>query len=667
MLVLVAMALVSFLAATLLFSTYVGYQMRVTERAGKENFYMAESAMDQIRVGLQDAVSSSIVTAYTKVLGEYSSITDDTAEQNFKTYYIESLRAWKNGANPLLTYESSGYVYDPDVLKTFVFDTTGITVSGNTAVVGDDGITLEDVTVKYLSGGYETEVSADIQMNIPQFVYSLSNLIMTSVPDYAMIANESLTCTGVVTVNIAGNAYAGNIIIDGAGNKLIVKNGTVICNDALGLTTGGAFELLNDSILWAQSLNLGNATSIDLDGDTYVADDLTFAGNDASAILTGRYFGFGSGSTASASSAILINGKDAFLDLSSLRTLMLAGTSFVGTGSDSGSDIMTGESISVKSNQLAYLIPGECISGSSTNPVIYNSASAPSRSAAIALVNTAKTLWSTRTLASYISGVEPVYYPLAGSGQTLVYLYMTFDSAEKAAEYFKDYFAHHSDEIEKYLNLYGTQITAASTSTGKTSEGNLIYYNNGNATLISAANTGKVSATTSARLGSMFSNLRQTLSSNISGSGENVYHYIVNTELIDTYVSPGAELDFYDAEGNVVGVIVNGNYTVNAITDSTVRIVIATGNISVEREYTGLLVSGGIIDVSKNVTADRTSVNAAFSGTAVVGTDEEGEDITRELKEFMSLGGSDDTTLEDDNMASWDMNGLVSCSNWKKY
>ena len=79
------------------------------------------------------------------------------------------------------------------------------------------------------------------------------------------------------------------------------------------------------------------------------------------------------------SSAIVINGKNTTLDLSEAQKVMLAGRNYIASSKVSGNrsnknDIITGESITVKGTQLAYLVPSEIIGdGTKGNPMTYNS------------------------------------------------------------------------------------------------------------------------------------------------------------------------------------------------------------------------------------------------------------------------------------------------------
>ena len=72
--------------------------------------------------------------------------------------------------------------------------------------------------------------------------------------------------------------------------------------------------------------------NLDMDGTTYVADDLTVDGNTSRIKLSGIYRGYGDSlSGADNSSSILINGAKTSLDFSKLEELLLSGHAYVGT------------------------------------------------------------------------------------------------------------------------------------------------------------------------------------------------------------------------------------------------------------------------------------------------------------------------------------------------
>ena len=99
--------------------------------------------------------------------------------------------------------------------------------------------------------------------------------------------------------------------------------------------------------------------------------------------LRGEYYGYGNPETAKAaasvvteevnankaaySSAMIINGiadsGKASIRMNGLKTLMLAGNAYIGSG-----NAMMGESLAVKSSQTAYLAPADCFLIKTTNP-----------------------------------------------------------------------------------------------------------------------------------------------------------------------------------------------------------------------------------------------------------------------------------------------------------
>ena len=186
--------------------------------------------------------------------------------------------------------------------------------------------------------------------------------------------------------------------------------------------------------LWTRGITVGSSLSdqavVTLQGTSYLADDITVASgataSDANITLEGTYYGYGSVeseqklkeeleersqstnkekeknlydtlkagnieqyeksdhsdsyTTADLSSAIMINGKNTTLDLSKIEKMVLSGKSYISASKNpntDNSDVLTGESITVKGSQLAYLAPAEILGNESeddsnlTNPVEY--------------------------------------------------------------------------------------------------------------------------------------------------------------------------------------------------------------------------------------------------------------------------------------------------------
>ena len=58
--VIVIIAFVAILASVLMFLSFSGYQMRAADRRTKDNFYTAETVLDEINVGLQGEISDAL-------------------------------------------------------------------------------------------------------------------------------------------------------------------------------------------------------------------------------------------------------------------------------------------------------------------------------------------------------------------------------------------------------------------------------------------------------------------------------------------------------------------------------------------------------------------------------------------------------------------------------
>jgi Tfp pilus assembly protein PilX len=655
--VLVAVALVSILGTVLLYMTYTGYKMKATERQSKENFYDAEAAVNEIRTGLQLAVSKSIATANTKVLERYNAVLADNADA-FQTEFSAAITTWKpndEATGPLLgenvtvvldngtTY--TGPYFNCTMLLDFITSTEQpyVTISsglftstgmGELVIETDESDTvtayvLKNITVTCVKNGFETNITTDVRLAVPDFTYEESNLVTTAIQDYVIIANTSLNQTAGGSLALDGNVYAGEVNIFNSGNSLTVGNassapyrfitpGTVTVGSSA--MQGGSLTIGANTALWSDSIEVGKYGNLTLSGKTYVADDLALEGDGAAATLSGWYYGFGSSATdAGASSSILINGHNTALDLGSLDILMLAGQCFIGTGEVptgltgiGNSDLLTGESVSVKSNQIAYLIPPDCFtasSGLSTNPVIYPTTGTPSRSVLLGFVDTSKELWDGGPSLNdndYNASVEVVYRALGS--QTLVYFYIGFSSPEDAGNYFKDYFEHNAPMIDTYMSLY--------TSLSITDDpedllvGDALYF-------------GPVSSNTSTMAGNYetdFDNLCTTLSPDRSGTGT-VYSNVVDVSAIDA-LSNTTTL-FTTSDGTVVGMITKADCNTNSVLSlyPDMKVIISTADVTVNQPsqtFYGLIIAGGAVNLQKSSIWTQT-VSAALYATNAEG------------------------------------------------
>lgn len=317
-----------------------------------------------------------------------------------------------------------------------------------------------------------------------------------------------------------------------AGRTLYISKGErTVCAGEVTLAQNSAFHSSAETTLWAQGVNLTSAKA-ELLGKTYLSDDLTIkAGTGSYVKLAGEYYGYGdvesalkshnsveygypdqtqdgSGTTqtpsttktypkksASAlSSAIAINGKSTTLDLSSLDRLLLAGKNYIAskalskTGSGAGStnvgnsdDVVTGESLTVKGTQIAYLVPDTLLGTGTTdyhNPMDYDTyvkaagiqTTDSAKEVQTKIKDFAKKITKTDTPAKTLGNrtlnqigvdedepIQTVFYNDGGSAGGYVYFYLNFTDEKKAADFMQTYYNSNPSlkkAMDGYLSFY---------------------------------------------------------------------------------------------------------------------------------------------------------------------------------------------------------------------
>lgn len=663
--VLVTMTFVVVLASILLYMSLVNMQMKKLDREGKANYYDAEAAMNEIHTGIQGAVSEAISRAYTQVLINYNNTTDETTvdaqrERTFSDEFYNTLYNYKYKDVSLFVPDGSQYQYIPDALKGFVSDPrTGI--SGSTVQSDGDGLTLKAVKVTYSAGGYTSTVTADIKITKPHTHFNAAQLTLSSLPNFGIIAKTALTESTITTdpVTITGNIYAGNVSVSGNGNKLNIKNAaSFITGGNVTVDASAVVSLSANTALWAKDIILDSSGEIDLGGDAFISDDLNLRGDGAKAVLSGRYFGYGNSTTeAQNSSSIIVNGKHTLLDMSGLSALILAGHSFIDY---SGTEIAMGQSISVKSDQVAYLLPESCLPAGFTNPYQTNADN--------------PTLYSQITLGETLSAYgindnnKNEYITLIRKqigNITIVYFCIKFPTPADANAYFKNYFKDNYASIQRYLDLYSRGIFLNNPLTPNLA-GGMYTFNTGTSTEDASDDTRNmidatsVPASTIQEISDSYANLCVTLSKAIEGGGEaSPYEYILDTNQMDALTGTVK----YSKDGAVRAVVTNAsNYKVSdALALGPVNLIISSGNILVDADFTGLIITKGSVDLLHSVTADSAAATEALQALLTGG----GGNYLN--PKYFS---SEDETSEDmqNGTASdfWDLNKLVTFENWKK-
>ncbi len=410
--VMICIAFIGILGSMMLSVTMTNLQMKIIESKSKENFYSCEVVMEEIRTGIEELASNQIQTVYEtqiiKNFAGYLSITDEAARNIYIKKMVGAGIIRQIGVTGGLSDEQltsgvavkaqgddifNGYLSVPpaDVILTVTIgtgaaDTPIYSLTGDTVVIKDISVRM-----RMTRNDYETSITSDIVITLPDFTFDhgTERTVYRMDPpftDYALVADGRIRsdhASGENTVN--GNAYAGTgITVDGQNmgshalkmnSAAIITRGMIEAEDSGKLIIRGVGS--RPSVIWADSLitnrtpdaSSANATTLDIYGICFIKDDLTLEGSNSLVNITGAYVGYTGLHTAKGSS-IIINGSGSSLNLSGLDSLILAGRANVSVIDVlRESDIMTGESVAIKSNQRAYLIPGRFISDINHNPI----------------------------------------------------------------------------------------------------------------------------------------------------------------------------------------------------------------------------------------------------------------------------------------------------------
>lgn len=683
--VVIAILFIVALGVALLSVSYLGYAVTLSQKTSKDNFYDAGKVMDEIRAGVHDAASDALASAYTETLKGYAANSKREGydpQKDFSENYIATLKAIplmqknvesKYSAKALRNMASISQDCTVTVLgcgggdsesdqSGTVSTQTGTDKSGN--AVGT-ALTLKDVSVKYKNAeNYETTVTSDITIQVPDFNVAAS--VPHSLKEFSVVADKSLDkTTSSGTSNIAGNVYAGAVNVSGGGNYLNFINGDLLTRGDITVSKSANFSFgsTGDSAreLWAKGVKLSSGSFETLGGKTYVANDLSVTGAGCTVTLAGEYTGFG-GDTAGTtnankdnSSSILIGGKETTLQIDGLSRLTLAGVSFIDvTGQQNNAAIPMGQSIAVKSDQLAYLAPVGCLgSGYSTNPYAYTGDTAPALT-----VYTDTPLWpntkmtnekgealSTKTIVDYLGnptvkgsvtfakGAVSVRY----SQSHIAYVFLDFKDQSAANAYFKDYCAANPQNVSQYFKYY---LSGDLKPGGKVvSAGNTYGYSD------STLKQNDASAGVSAKGPA---DLYQNKSDSPYGS------FVQNEAAIkDTYS--------FKSGNEVVAVVTNApNYTYNSSSPDKLQVIVSTGNVTIDKNFSGVVIAKGTVTVNK-------SIGTKESGTWVPATIDwqtllNAADGSRKLSDFLSNGSASAGS----GTNKWDIGDLVIYENWRK-
>lgn len=515
--VIIAVSFIGILGLLVLYMALSNFQMKITDLKGKDSFYTAERAIEEIRVGLQEDVGNSMSEAYIKVLETYDKdenstdvVLDKQRQNDFVNEFIKKL------ANRLKK-DSDQSKYDLDYLKKYLDmeisenETLIVTTPSDKEPVmtkdNKNGILLKNLKVIYVyPKGYASVIETDIRLGIPKVQFPTPSTL-PDLMNMIVVAGKGIICEGGNTT-ISGSIYSG-ILQDINNNTILEKNpytsiwvksganldiqsgDKIVSAGEIYMEPNASFTSEAGVTLWAQGVKLSSA-QVNLLGTTYLSDDLTIeSGSDSRVTVQGEYYGYGYPESARSSlnkymynnpekrwsdtalsSSIVINGKNTTLDLSGVRKIMLAGRSYIGTSKVSNSnDIMMGESITVKGTQLAYLLPPELIDASKLknpemeikNPMsdsdYKNSGLKQMDSIPLKMDAKVSELGNKSLNEIGIDSAKPVQkvFYSNNADEGYVYFYLNFKDSKASSDFMYDYYMNNSTvktNLDKYLSFY---------------------------------------------------------------------------------------------------------------------------------------------------------------------------------------------------------------------
>lgn len=520
---------------------------------------------------------------------------------------------------------------------------------------------------------------------------------------------------------------------------------------------GSAGLYVDDSfVTYVNDINLETAR-LSLAGTAYVGDDMDISGRGCIVNLSGIYRGYGNSlGRAQGSSSILINGANTTLNFAGLDELTLSGHAYVGarrydadvdrlayaegvtdkstmtddviedpdaydealSAADSTytetddtipqntSDVMMGESISVKANQLLYMVPSECVgflAGTDTqvlakNPMTYeeykmltdtettepelNPDGTEKKDAAGNTIMKKMydpvrlaALWNKLGGVAYTSDYKAVYRRV--NGMVMVYLYLDFGSNETMAnEFFKAYQAYDPEGVENYVNAYISNMTWNNALTSSSAELTLA----GNSFTIDSQKkmhfvensmTDSDKYLNMIKMQEQYEKAYEAMMHSLSSDYNLMTSSQANSEIFDSLVPAKAlnELAGKTFTDGTVSAIISKNdvvYNGDAAGSPKTAVIVTDKNVYLKADFKGLVIAGGKVYICagcSNVDYDPTLTVQALR---TFYTDINGKNVYA----YEIFGDSGKVTYgvvtQTSEKETVDLDDLIVYQNWKK-
>lgn len=313
--------------------------------------------------------------------------------------------------------------------------------------------------------------------------------------------------------------------------------------------------------------------------------------------------------------------------------------------------VLMGESITVKGGQIAYLVPTECLGVYNGETLIGQN---PVTQDVAAKIQTYKNDYGEKfkevdftTAVSRLGGlslssfgvtdmdhIRKVSTQYVGGGtesKSLTYYYLVMD-AENAARYYQTYYLNGSNKetIDQYFKKYATGGIVLGDYTSEQNSytilGNALVsdvLSQSGVSLLASTATASNTMTTAEvyQKSGEIANVYKGLTTNLSEDGasassfQNVFDSVIKKEIvtknadgsetretIQEYLihnGTGSTMEFTTDDG-LKGIITAGSYTLSSSTSgaSNIRLIVSLGDITIDRNFTGLAIAKGTITIN---------------------------------------------------------------------
>lgn len=495
LLVLFCMTFIGLLATILLTATMSNLRMKLVDTKSKSNFYTAESAVDELKLGLEELAEDCLKQAYTYMLQTYSVTPESERHHVLLRKFVNTL--YQNLAKDSAMEESA--LREPSLLTRYLLsaDPSSITIDSSEIRVHRNyteySVTIKGVTVSCVNEeGYESTITTDLKITsaFPVNLIGAVNYNGIYYTDYGVIADQFLKKEEAGLATVSGNVYAGEgITVRNPFAELKLQSDQIVSKGKLEVLDRGRLTVLPISkegkitnAIWAKDLLTSNTfsynaseyepvTYLDLSANLYIADDLTMNARKGNVVIQGNYYGYhlsnatisNQDGTPQGSSSISINASESSLSMEEVQTAWIAGKTYLSvprtygfsTGESDKTPVMAGESISFKGTQIAYLVPGNCILGVGHNPMTeaeYQNILGNVTGYGIDITKNGRE--GGIVLENYTDARNPYqaivvqYQNSSGVNHHMVYLYLKFRNSNAASDYFNEYRKQYQGKIE---------------------------------------------------------------------------------------------------------------------------------------------------------------------------------------------------------------------------